>query len=49
MAERIARWDLEARGVEAWWAGGPAYKKFCGDLARAARTEKAVLETTAGP
>src|SRR4051812_44430516 len=20
LAERIARWDLEARGVEAWWA-----------------------------
>ena len=46
MTERIARWEREARGVEAWWVGGLAYKKFCGDLARAARDDMAALKTT---
>jgi hypothetical protein len=46
MNERIARWELEALGIEASWIGGPAYKKYCDDLAGAARQEKAALETT---
>jgi hypothetical protein len=46
MKARIARWETEARGIEPSWIGGPAYRKFCDDLAGAARQEKATLETT---
>lgn len=42
--ERIARWDKEADQVETLWTGGSEYRKFCEEMARAAREKKAELE-----
>ena len=42
---RMAKWDEEAAAVEAGWIGGPAYRKFCEQLAAAAREKNAELET----
>ena len=42
--KRIARWDKEAEEVETLWTGGPAYRKFCEEMARVAREKKAELE-----
>jgi hypothetical protein len=44
MEVRIAKWDKEAVGVETSWIGGPAYIKFCEEMAGAARAKKAELE-----
>ena len=50
--ERIAKWDKEAGEVElggslalATWSGGPDYKRFCQEMAGAARDKKLELET----
>jgi hypothetical protein len=45
MEVRIAKRDTEADGVETWWIAGPAYRKFCEEMAGAAREKKAELET----
>jgi chromosome segregation ATPase len=42
--ERIAKWDTEAREIEASWTGGPDYKTFCQGMAEAARKKKEELE-----
>jgi hypothetical protein len=43
-SERIARWDRDAAETELSWAGGIAYKRFCEDMANAARQERGKLE-----
>lgn len=42
--ERIARWDREADQVEISWIGASEYRKFCKEMAKAAREKKADLE-----
>lgn len=49
--ERIARWDREADAVESggsrdlpFWPGAADYRRFCRDMAEAAREKKRVLE-----
>lgn len=43
-SERIVKWDKEAAEVELSWTGGPDYKRFCQEMARAARVKRAELE-----
>jgi len=42
--KRIAKWAKEADEVEDSWTGGVDYKKFCEDMAGAAREKEADLE-----
>jgi hypothetical protein len=41
---RTAKWDKEADEVEASWIGGLDYRRFCEEMAGAAREKQVELE-----